>query len=672
MINKNQGIVIGLVALAAFVIWFGNQLAEGDPAAVEPGALADPGPGGTGSGAANSGTSLKPDYVPLISRPLEAGAPATTDRPESSAWAAFDADIEARKITGRVQDGKGTAVAGARVAIRAILSEDVGRPMIGDVVAETRSDEHGGFVMDGFIRLGERYALDVSHPDFAQARVSPLDPLVPSSLEQIVTLRPGASVTGRVTDGKGGALVGVRVTIYDSQARALDPIGVVEGEATTDADGHYAVEHLAEGVKRIAARLKGRATADRSPVRVQGNLVSVNFRLRDGTAISGRVVDVDTQQGVPGVAVRAAPVGQGNVRTGRFGGANAQMIPSPAARGDVTETDAQGRFTVPGLGGGLHVVSIVGKRGRGTVANAKSGADDVTLTLKIRGVVTGKVLASDGAPITRFSVAISHGSRPAAVAPGLRQRTDDPNGTFTLTDVPPGRHHVVVEAPGYAPGHAGPITTGLGERVGGVVVVLRAGSVVHGRVIAADGDPVPGARMALIEEVQLAASRTHPGILASRRTRVARKLATTFADGSFLVPNIGEGRYVVRVSHPDYSGTVTQTFQIAQEATAELPDIVLERGAMIRGVVQDRHGRPDHAATVSAVPDGWKSSRPIPPATTDSEGRFVLGGLKAGRYRIVVVQRRGAFQPIVPAGRRSGEIVTVAAGDRKMVVLREE
>jgi len=149
---------------------------------------------------------------------------------------------------------------------------------------------------------------------------------------------------------------------------------------------------------------------------------------------------------------------------------------------------------------------------------------------------------------------------------------------------------------------------------------------------------------------------------------VPRRLATSFADGSFLLPNVGNGRYALRVDHPQYASVATEIFTMGHQGDVELRDVVLERAAVIRGVVLDGSGRPDHLAAVRAVPDGWKTARHIPPAATDAEGRFVMEGLGAGSYRLVVIQRRG--RQVSSTG--AATMLTLAPGDTKTFTLRPE
>ena len=72
------------------------------------------------------------------------------------------------------------------------------------------------------------------------------------------------------------------------------------------------------------------------------------------------------------------------------------------------------------------------------------------------------------------------------------------------------------------------------------------------------------------------------------------------------------------------------------------PDIVMSRGASVRGRVKLPDGTPDPKAMVQVAPiGGTPNFSGHRSAYTDSEGRFEVTGLAVGQYRVIVAQRNG-------------------------------
>ena len=194
---------------------------------------------------------------------------------------------------------------------------------------------------------------------------------------------------------------------------------------------------------------------------------------------------------------------------------------------------------------------------------------------------------------------------------------------------------------------------------------LERGIVVHGRVVDDEGDPIAGAGVLIVEEVEVGASATHPGILPQRRIDAARSAGTTFADGSYLLANVGQGRFHLTVGKlPQHVSTDTESFTlIGGEGTIALSEVVLARAATVTGIVFDDAGRPDHAAVVTAFPQVRMSGGPPSPAGTDAQGHYRLEGLRPGTWRMRLTDDRKFF---VGQGSGGG---TNADGERETVFL---
>ena len=113
------------------------------------------------------------------------------------------------------------------------------------------------------------------------------------------------------------------------------------------------------------------------------------------------------------------------------------------------------------------------------------------------GRITGRVVAADsGRPIKRARVFIN-----AAELPGGRGLLTDETGGFDFTDLPAGRYTVNASKSGFVglsfgqrrPLQAGtPLQLGDGQQLKGVDFQLPRGSVIGGRIMDEDGEPMAG------------------------------------------------------------------------------------------------------------------------------------------------------------------------------------
>src|SRR5579872_3822238 len=114
------------------------------------------------------------------------------------------------------------------------------------------------------------------------------------------------------------------------------------------------------------------------------------------------------------------------------------------------------------------------------------------------GRITGRVVAADnGHALKRARVFVS-----AAELPGGRGVLTDDSGVYDITELPPGRYMVSVTKTGFVtlsygqrrPLQAGtPLQLADGQQLKGVDFKVPRGSVIAGRLLDEDGEPMPGA-----------------------------------------------------------------------------------------------------------------------------------------------------------------------------------
>jgi len=174
--------------------------------------------------------------------------------------------------------------------------------------------------------------------------------------------------------------------------------------------------------------------------------------------------------------------------------------------------------------------------------------------------------------------------------------------------------------------------------------VIEKGAVVAGRVLDDSGRPLAGASVVLNRKIVLPerkhAAQFSPGFI-TRKLMVGMHEGTTYSDGSFLLAAMESGEYSLSVTAAgDFARAQTKLFTLHAGAETTVADIRLEPGARIEGIVLDAQGLPDSAATVNVIPlDEEGEARS---ASTDDDGRFLIRGLSAGSFKVLVMLRKGS------------------------------
>jgi hypothetical protein len=414
-----------------------------------------------------------------------------------------------------------------------------------------------------------------------------------------VQLDRGTTVSGRVTSS-GAPVAGVQVRQSSQRTPA-------SSSATTDGDGFYSLDGVAEGDRTIDFQKMGYVVLHKPITVTAGKDIRLDVELDHGRELRGRVVD-RSGRGVAMVSVSAnAPGQQGPGNT-------------------TTVTDSDGSFVVQGLSDGKYKV-IARKEGF-----VSAEADDIdlpqsralTLTMDSGATITGHVSGVPAEQLPQVVVTASGGT-------SRNQTYADTNGNFSLTGLPDGR--VRVDAFLTAAGNrrmAPPRTITIDNGVAPLVEInFEEGITVTGHVTKA-GAPVSGGNIAFVPAVP------------SPERQVANAMISP--DGAYTVSGLTSGNYNVHVNAP---GLMYQTkYNVAGSATFDV-DI---HGATLRGRVVDASSGAGLSNTrVSVTSHGSGSGN----ALTDSEGRFVIDALVDASYDLSAIREQYAAvkqQVVVSSG----------------------
>jgi hypothetical protein len=245
----------------------------------------------------------------------------------------------------------------------------------------------------------------------------------------------------------------------------------------------------------------------------------------------------------------------------------------------------------------------------------EAGRTEIELRLpELREAAEVRVVDEHGDPVRAAEVTLLSLN---PEVPFRRTRFTDDAGSVHFEDAQGLPVRVLVEAPGFAR-----LARKEAKLVAELKIELAHGVLVEGRVTAIGGrSPVPGASVTLVAD----------GL---------RSYAITDEFGGFTVRDVAPGTVLIQVSHPDYA-EVEFNAEVKSTGRAdrplELQPVDLVEAGQVEGEVTDEHGDPVMGARVSVgIAPAYLPSGALPAglATTNSRGRFKLGGLNPGNIRL--------------------------------------
>lgn len=582
-------------------------------------------------------------------------------------------------ITGSVTDAAGKPVAGVTVGVR-------GDAIGGELGGTT--DAAGAF---SFPELPEgRYQVYAWQGALAAraVRASRLGagPFAPVELR----LEPAAIVVGRVIDRDEGTGVPAAIELRpsgDDQAPRY---------ARSAGDGTFRIEGVPNGTWIADAFSPGYLSP--GGIEIEAGKGVPEIALARGATIEGKIVDAEGKP-IAGAAVR-----------GLSSGAN------PVETSSLVDQDKLRRFsgrmaapTAPPIGGADPSFIPRGELGVMVGPIPPLPPPGVQVALPAAVVATAGVLAGEPAPL------VIDPSRASIWTTGA-------DGVYRIRGIPKGKISVLAAAAGYAEGRSREIGVEGAQTITKVDIVLSPGTILVGKVTDQHGVPVIGAQVTakpevgaqldafadeaggyrlgpLTGKVELHASAYGHGDANRKLELVAVKgttpeeqredlvlvvadavLAGTLddtsgapvaaatieiiggsadgragvvgADGTFSIDQLPAGALKIRIRHPDYP---TKEMEVTASDGRERVRLRLPLGGAVEGaVIEETSAAPVAGVTVTGAGPGGATAE----ATTDKLGRWKLGPLEAGAWKLAV--KIAGFLPVsravdVAAGRTPGQ-----------------
>ena len=512
-------------------------------------------------------------------------------------------------ISGRVTTSDGQPAAGLALAL-----------MPADFMPDRRAVARGETDSDGRYRLANvpagRYRLQLLAPAHAAPEVSGSNPFSAGRLISVgageaiedvnVTVARGGVITGRVTTSDGRPVIGVQVQVIRPDKRGPEAAAVSPFEFDTDDRGVYRVYGLPAGRYLVAvgedrdsgivmvgaaggryARTFHPATTDAAQARqievTSGSeATGADITLAEGPKsfqATGRIVDADTNQPVADMGYgHTALMGDGN----SFGGFGA----------DGSKTDRNGEFTIKNLVPGRYAAfafqfggpasssygdpvrfEITDGNISGLVIKMRRGAS-VSGTAVIEGTNDRSVLAKLSTLSVYPNITPTGGKTDELSIPSFSENKINPDGTFRLTGLRPGRLTfnvwafpqpkgfmlLRVERGGVEVPREG-MEIAAGEQITGVRLVIGYGTGTVRGVVSVTGGQLPeGARL------NVSARRVgSPSVGFGGGAEVDSR-------GRFTLEGLMQGEYelTVRAFVPSASGATGPRFPVVKQTVSVL------------------------------------------------------------------------------------------------------
>ena len=549
-------------------------------------------------------------------------------------------------VAGRVHDGQGQPLAGARVCAwprdKLLSSAQHMAPRC----AETGVD--GAYQIASLPVLAHAVFASKDHylPNWYRSsprKVGEVLLVAGHTATNIdISLQPGGvALRGTVEDLSGGPIPGAMVAVVKGRGGGSFADGMGEGTVEiADADGKFQL-WTARGPVAVHAWADGYA-----PGHVFGLAPGmwITATLTPESVVVGRVVHAGSDQGVEGVRV---------VAPGTAG----------LTRGGSTFSDAEGNFRIDRLHPGRYQVhaearNLYGEAEGSVLLGFGEVSSPIHIEVHSTAVVTGRVMVEDGdTPCPSGAVDLQDERQQLTAGEKLSA-----DGSVEMLAVLPGRYQVQVSCDGFLErDDYADLVVGEAD-VSGVVWSVTKGYTVRGVVVDNADRSLEGVEVIAVMTADQPGATLHHGS------------DETLADGSFAITGLATGGYRIRTLPPaGYVGPSPEEVRVKGQDLAGVR-IQLESlpTGVIKGTLRDEDSQPIAGASVQAKGPNGQRGAPVV-----DDGRFEIVGLDGGEYRVVASGPSWAGGPLLAPGAEEGDppglTISLADGetaDVELVVAR--
>jgi len=330
----------------------------------------------------------------------------------------------------------------------------------------------------------------------------------------------------------------------------------------TDSEGRFDVKDLEPGRYRVFHGMMGaeEMAAGGEFVVNEGGEIEQDLELPAGTLLGSTVSALDGSP-VSGATIMVLDGALARGPAASFG----SMLAMVKAQ---TLSDAEGKFTIPSVEPGRHLVQVRAEgfapRVISDVDIREQGGAPLALRLTRGHRLTVKVVDAKGAPIAGANVSLMDAEGHWVLFGDDLGVTTGADGTATLR-VESGTWRIGAQSDGHAQAESEVRVSSDRD----LAVRLPAGGTVN-LVATSGGAPLAGARVRVIgsDGREIAPRVTEQSLLTGTGSRL------TGEDGTLVIPNLPAGSLRIRVEAPDGGGTAETTVTCAEgEVTSALVDV---------------------------------------------------------------------------------------------------
>ncbi len=577
-------------------------------------------------------------------------------------------------IGGYVRDESGQPLENVKLSIYAwneILDskQNLQNPEGYDSWTYTRTDRSGKWISTELVPDPDRIQLTLDHPERASIKfdtsnltgtptigTTPIEHASIGDLKDgkaVLVMKNGLVVAGRVVDEAGRGIEGGEIVHWDSRSSRfqdwmLEP-------ARTDANGQFALRIAGPGEIMLYAEAKGFAPEERA-VKVVPGLPLIEFRLKRGELVSGRVVD-ENGNPIPNATVRT-----GNPVLGRN---------QPFSWSGKTEDNGRFLWDSAPAKPLSYVISAAGYDGTSLVLEP-AREHEIRLTKSSELTISGKVTdAKTKMPIDNFKVSALVNSQM------IFRSVDGKAGEFTMTlqvrsapatvggrVMPPPNYGILVEADGYLPDASQSVEGKQGNRY--FELSLVRGNGLSGHVLLPNGNPASGANLFLCGGSNTAGTTSSAGggPMMMDSIRAIRCFSGPGGANSAAAEADASGKYSLKPipqPHTLYAVHEGGFAALPAEKLSSSGDVTLHPWGRIQGVLMvGRKPGANQPLALSSLTSMYSMDLRVTLRTTsDSQGRFEFATVPPGEYRI---RATGSTYQSADAIARSGEAISIKIG----------
>ncbi len=389
------------------------------------------------------------------------------------------------------------------------------------------------------------------------------------------------------------------------------------GWAQSNSSGGFTISGLPNGSYQVEVEPPFDSNVSRgfakSVVVIEGNTTLINFTLKAGSALSGRIKLAN------GSGVGFAFVNVFIPSTSPF---------TPPSDFGYAATDGNGDYIIRGLKAGKYEITVWPPFGSGLSTgfahdvNITAGQTTVqNLTLSSGGRLSGRVTANGSGIAYAYINAFIPSTDPGKPPSGFGWGQTDANGSYNLTGLVSGLYKVHVEPPygtSYTSGNGDAnITEGNETQLN---FTLGSGGSITGKIVNAANSSVSGAF-----------------VNAWSQTAFSFGYDGTSDDGTFTISGLSPGSDYVLFINPPYGSTTgykTVTGVTVSSGTTDLGNIALVAASGgLDGYITYSNGTPITTARVNA----WsKTAFSYGSTTVNDSGYYNLTSLEAGNFDMFV------------------------------------